>query len=86
MNDSRFPIIGPGRMEICQRCTEYLRREREIEKQIADELDAHPELLNGNAALHDLLKLRRAQPNGGVGFVQEETADGHRRQATGNET
>ena len=59
MSDSRIPTIGPGQMEVCFKCTEYLRREREIEKQIADELENHPELLNGNGLLHDLIKLRR---------------------------
>ena len=71
MSDSRFPILdrireaspqyGPGQMEVCYKCTEYLRREREIEKQIADELEKHPELLNGNALLHDLMRLRRGE-------------------------
>lgn len=51
--------IGPGNMDVCRECTSNPKRE--IEHQIADELEKHPEILNGNALLHDLLRLRRGQ-------------------------
>ena len=55
--------IGPGSMDICKRCT--VQRERDIERLIADELQAHPELMNGNGYLKDLITLRRNNLNGG---------------------
>ena len=61
--DSRFPTIGPGNMDVCRDCVVQHQRESEIEHQIADELEKHPEILNGNAVLHDLLKMRRGQHN-----------------------
>jgi hypothetical protein len=61
MNESRFPTIGLGNMDVCRECVMNLKRE--IEHQIADELEMHPEILNGNALLHDLLALRRGQHN-----------------------
>lgn len=57
--EATLATIGPGQMEICQRCTQFLRRQNEIEKQVADELEQHPELMNGNGLLRDLMKLRR---------------------------
>ena len=66
--DSRFPTSGPGKMEMCRECViqhqreaDHLRYRSEIANKIADELENHPEILNGNTLLHDLLKLRRGQ-------------------------
>jgi hypothetical protein len=59
MNESRFPTIGPGNMKVCQECTEHLKHD--VDHRIADELEKHPETLNGNDLLRDLLKLRRGQ-------------------------
>jgi 16S rRNA A1518/A1519 N6-dimethyltransferase RsmA/KsgA/DIM1 with predicted DNA glycosylase/AP lyase activity len=61
MSDSRFPTIGPGKMDVCQKCVEHLKHE--IDHRIADELEQHPEILNGHIWLRDMLKLRRGQHN-----------------------
>jgi hypothetical protein len=53
------PTIGPGNMDVCRECTEHLKHD--VDHKIADELEKHPEILNGNALLHDLLRLRRGQ-------------------------
>ena len=53
--------IGPGNIKICQECTEHLKHD--VDHLIADELEKHPEILNGNAYLHDLLKARQGQHN-----------------------
>ena len=51
--------IGPGNMPVCQQCQEHLKHD--VDHVIADELEQHPEILNGCQRLHDLLKLRRGQ-------------------------
>ena len=56
-----IPTIGPGQMQVCQRCVEHLKHD--YDHLIADELEKHPELMNGNKYLHDLVKLRRGQHN-----------------------
>jgi len=58
MSDSRFPI-GPGNMDVCQRCQDHLKHD--VDHLIADELEMHPEILNGDIRLRELLKLRRGQ-------------------------
>ena len=58
MSDSRFPI-GPGHMDVCQKCQEHLKHD--VDHRIADVLEQHPEILNGCMELKDLLKLRRGQ-------------------------
>jgi hypothetical protein len=60
--DGSIPTIGPGNMEVCQRCVEHLKHD--VDRLIADELERHPEILNGNARLHDMLKMRRGQRSG----------------------
>lgn len=65
--DSRFPI-GPGNMDVCQRCAEHLKHD--VDHQLADELEkmSFPSRINGNAdewaTIKDLLRLRRGQHNG----------------------
>ncbi len=61
MSDSRFPI-GSGYTDLCKRCLEKMKQD--VASQIADELEKHPEILNGNNLLHDLVKLRRGQHDG----------------------
>jgi hypothetical protein len=66
------PIVGPGNMEICRRCT--TQHERDVERMIADEVQAHPEMINGNSYLRDLVKMRRQNLQSDLGSVEELAA------------
>lgn len=50
---------GPGQIEVCKECLAYIQREQDIEHQIVNKLEEHPEIMNGCMELHDLMKLRR---------------------------
>ena len=58
MSDSRYPI-GPGQNEMCRRCADL--HKQEYAYRIADHVEQHPELMNGDKYLHDLVRLRRGQ-------------------------
>ena len=47
------PSIGPGKTEMCQRCVIKL----DVAHQIAEEVERHPEIINGNGYLRDLMKI-----------------------------
>ena len=63
------PTIGPGKMEICNQC--IVQHDRDVERLIADEVQAHPEILNGNSYLRDLVKMRRQNLQSDLGSVEE---------------
>jgi hypothetical protein len=56
---SNTPTIGPGQTEVCMRCVEKHRQEYACK--IADYVEQHPEITNGDACIKDLIRLRRAQ-------------------------
>jgi len=59
--DARFPTVGPGQTEVCKECVEQQKRKYEYACMIADHVEQHPEIMNGDKYLHDLVKLRRGQ-------------------------
>jgi len=61
MSDSRFPTIGPGKMDVCRECVEHWKQG--YDRLISDFVEQHPEIQNGYSALHDWIKLRRGQHN-----------------------
>jgi len=73
------PTIGPGKMDICNRC--IVQHERDVERLIADEIQAHPEMINGNSYLRDLVKMRRQNLQSDLGSVDELAAIVNGREA-----
>lgn len=68
---SNTPTIGPGQTEMCAKCVEQLKREleqrkRDVEYKIAENIEQHPEILNGNTYLRDLLHIWRRHQNESV--------------------